>query len=325
MTSETMTAAEIFERVYSANFTRLCHFVNRHANDWQLSEDMAQETFAYFWAQLDAGKAFEDIDRLFPLLARIAHRRLRDHWRKASVARELLSGTPHNSDSREVPVEVSEADAGLNPVDVAEQVTNRVNIGAALAMLPSKQRRAVALRLVEDMPLAEVAAETGYAERTIRLHYEQGISALRESFGVAERPVEDVKDRRERARKAFFDSVEAGSPMTYAALATAFGLTPSWARIVINEVGSYQRPESAHDRVTASVLAGLLGGHWAPGHQLNSDALAQQYGVSNALVCKVLRELADDGRLETRPRPGHNGNHYLVPGQPTARHLRAVA
>lgn len=328
MGTETMTAAELFEQVYADNFVRVCKAVNRMMKDAdaQLCEDIAQEVFADIWRQMSAGRIFDEPERMFSLLAWLAQRKLAQHFAKLASQRELLSGVAYAVDGsgREAQIEVSEADAGMAPMDVATQVTERISLGAALAVLPPAQRRAVALRVVEDMTLEAVADETGYAPRTVKLHYSQGLTALREAFGVPQRTQQDdAKAARERARKAFLDSVKAGSPLTAAVLANRFGLSESWARLVIKDAG-YQRPATARDRIAESVRAGLLGGRWAPGARLSPKVLAEQFEVTDVTVLKVLRVLADEGRIETRSLAPFTGVSYHAPGT-TTRHLAAVA
>jgi RNA polymerase sigma-70 factor (ECF subfamily) len=328
MSTETVTAASLFEQIYADNFVRVCKAVNRMMKDSnaQLCEDIAQEVFADIWRQLSAGRTFDEPERMFSLLAWLAQRKLSQYYAKLASQRELLFGVSHAVDGsgREVQIEASEADAGITPVDVATQVTERISMGAVLAMLPPTQRRAVALHVVEDMSIEAVAEETGYAPRTVKAHYGQGLTTLRQALGVAPRTAQDdAKAARERARKAFLDSVKTGSPLAAATLANRFGLSESWARLVIKDAG-YQRPAAAQDRIAESVRAGLLGGRWAPGARIEPKALAAQFEVTDNTVLKVLRVLVDEGRIETRPRAPYTGVTYHAPGA-TTRHLSAVA
>ncbi|GAA3677693.1 SigE family RNA polymerase sigma factor [Nocardioides ginsengisoli] len=58
-------------------------------------------------------------------------------------------------------------------------VEDRTSLVAALQTLPAQQRAAVLLRHWLGLPVAEVAAELGIAEGTVKSHTARGLSALR--------------------------------------------------------------------------------------------------------------------------------------------------
>lgn len=58
-------------------------------------------------------------------------------------------------------------------------------LGAHLATLPEKQRLAVVLRHVVDLPVAEVATVLGVGENTARSHAARGLARLRARLGDA--------------------------------------------------------------------------------------------------------------------------------------------
>jgi RNA polymerase sigma-70 factor (ECF subfamily) len=61
---------------------------------------------------------------------------------------------------------------------VPEPGPDRVALAAALANLPAQQRRAVILHYLADLPIAEIAAQEGVAEGTVKSWLHRGRAAL---------------------------------------------------------------------------------------------------------------------------------------------------
>ena len=82
--------------------------------------------------------------------------------------------------------------AGHEPVsptrdaaELAETADAVRELAARLGSLPAKQRVAVVLRHVVDLPLSEVALALGCPEGTARSHVARGLAALRVAYGTA--------------------------------------------------------------------------------------------------------------------------------------------
>ncbi|MBM7516729.1 SigE family RNA polymerase sigma factor [Nocardioides nitrophenolicus] len=82
---------------------------------------------------------------------------------------------------REVPTETLPELAAATGLDVEE----RDSLVAALQTLPAQQRATVLLRHWLGLPVAEVAAELGISEGTVKSHTSRGISALRARLSAA--------------------------------------------------------------------------------------------------------------------------------------------
>ncbi len=84
---------------------------------------------------------------------------------------------------REVPVEeVSAVDGGRgieNPEDV-------MDVLAALGRLPERQRVAVTLRYLQDLPYAEISGITGWPEGTAKTLVRRGLARLRSMMVIDE-------------------------------------------------------------------------------------------------------------------------------------------
>ncbi|PZG15865.1 SigE family RNA polymerase sigma factor [Micromonospora craterilacus] len=63
--------------------------------------------------------------------------------------------------------------------DHADDVALRQAVVAALRDLPVRQRAAVVLRYLEDLPTADVAAALGCSEGTVKSHTSRGLARLR--------------------------------------------------------------------------------------------------------------------------------------------------
>jgi len=121
----------------------------------QEAEDCFQETFL---AALRAYPRLDDDRNLRGWLLTIAHRKAIDHHR-ARKRRALPTG-----DAPEV---------------AAEPQTEATGVWSLVALLPPKQRTAVALRFACDLPHREVAAAIGCSEDAARRNVHEGIKRLR--------------------------------------------------------------------------------------------------------------------------------------------------
>lgn len=66
--------------------------------------------------------------------------------------------------------------------DHAEVVAVREMVVGALRALPARQRAAVVLRYLEDLPVADVAAALGCSEGAVKSHASRGLARLREEL-----------------------------------------------------------------------------------------------------------------------------------------------
>ncbi|MBS4752841.1 SigE family RNA polymerase sigma factor [Nocardioides sp. zg-ZUI104] len=103
----------------------------------------------------------------------------------AYVRRVLLNAAIDDSRRavrRERPTEVLPETAGR----VGVTVEDRDSLVAALQQLPAQQRATVLLRHWLGLSVAEVAAELGITEGTVKSHTSRGLSALRGALSVVE-------------------------------------------------------------------------------------------------------------------------------------------
>lgn len=319
----------LFERLYTKYFTKIRNFLYSRCHDWHLAEDLTQEVFAKLWEQLADGYELDPNASEFSILARRAQNALHHHRRLSSTQRELLARTGYDSreQSRKVEVELPASAGASAPAVVEDVAIERFQIGAALAILTPVQRRAVALRYLEDLPPHEVAAQTGSAERTVKQYTHDALGTLRTAFGVPlAAPADVVAERRELARETYRASVAAGAPMTLTMLARQFGRSVSWARLVIHEFGDYQPRQADRDRVLDALRQELADGKYAAGERMPTcDVLAGRFGVCSGTASWALRQLVTEGLAERRESVRKNEIGFYALARSTASALLAVA
>ena len=144
-----------FQVVLDANSEEIWRYL-RGMVGAQAAEDCFQETFL---AALRAYPRLRDASNLRAWLLTIAHRKAIDHTRRARREQPLT--------------ECHEARVGGPP---------EREIWSVVAQLPPRQRAAVMLRYVGDLPHATVARMLGCSEEAARRSLHEGLKRLRETL-----------------------------------------------------------------------------------------------------------------------------------------------
>ena len=148
----------------------LLRYATALLRDAASAEDAVQEAFSRAFGAL--GRYPEERVRALSLRAwlyKITLNVVRDSWRRGG--REVP--VAHVPEGKSAPT--ARPEAGLDAL-------------AALAGLPERQRTAVALRYLADLPYAEVAEATGWPEATCKTLAKRGLGRLRLLMSVDERP-----------------------------------------------------------------------------------------------------------------------------------------
>jgi RNA polymerase sigma factor (sigma-70 family) len=124
-----------------------------------LAPDLLQETLL---SALRAYPSLKDASNLRSWLLSVAHSRVVDGARARARRPEVLGDVP------ERPVSPGETDDEL---------------WRAVGALPDKQRHAVVLRFVGDLPYAEIGELAGTSEAAARQNVRAGLARLREELG----------------------------------------------------------------------------------------------------------------------------------------------
>lgn len=149
--------AQEFDAFYTASFARVVGQVHAMIGDRDEAQECVQEAFVRAWShrtQLERAHAPEAWVRT------TAYRLAVSRWRR--VVR-----------SRRAPDRALQAGPEPAPPD-----PDRVALVAALRRLPEEQRRAIVLHHLADLPVAQVAAETGAPVGTVKARLSRGRAAL---------------------------------------------------------------------------------------------------------------------------------------------------
>ncbi|MDA0178744.1 RNA polymerase sigma factor [Solirubrobacter phytolaccae] len=159
-----------FSAFYDAYADRILRFLARRVLDPEVAFDLLSETFAKALErrlQFRGTSAAEEQGWLFA----IARTELSHYWRSGRVERAALERfritTPSLST---LEYDRIESLSGINALEEP--------LLAAMHGLPDEQRRAVELRVVEDLSYAELATTLGVSEPTARARVSRGLRAL---------------------------------------------------------------------------------------------------------------------------------------------------
>ncbi len=134
-----------FSEFYAAHFHSLTVQLFAHTGDLSEAQDLVQEAFCRALARWPRLAGYDD-----PVawVRRVAWNLATSRWRRVRTALVF---------ARRQREEVA-----------PEPSPDRVALVAALSRLPDRQRRAVALHYLADLPLTTIAAELGVAEGTVK-------------------------------------------------------------------------------------------------------------------------------------------------------------
>jgi RNA polymerase sigma-70 factor (ECF subfamily) len=134
------------------------------------AEDAVQEALVRAWVKAEKGEA---IDSLPAWVTTVAMNLSRKAWRRALAERQAKERLPPADGSSGI--EVEEA----------------IDVRAALARLPRRQRETAVLRYVLEMDTREVAGVLGVDEGTVKSHLSRARAALARAL-AAEEDSDDV-------------------------------------------------------------------------------------------------------------------------------------
>ncbi len=151
------TTTSTFDAFFIDEFPRLVTLLTAWSGSRLVAEDLAQESLVQAnrqWARVSG------LDNPHAWVRRVALNRSKNEWRRRVRERRALDRT-HLS----------------VPADDEPQLPNS-ELWARVRALPAKQRDAIVLRYVDDLPLADIAAVLGCSEGTVKTHLQRGRNAL---------------------------------------------------------------------------------------------------------------------------------------------------
>lgn len=150
----------------------------------EAAEDLVQDVLARMYV------AWPRVREPESYAARALTNAVRARWRAGARQPELLVADPGSATDAEAP-------------DTARRHAERDRLAAALGLLPARQRLAVVLRHVEDLPEAEVARQMGCSLGTVKSSTSRGLARLRDLLDrpaagglSADAPVPPISTRR---------------------------------------------------------------------------------------------------------------------------------
>jgi RNA polymerase sigma-70 factor (ECF subfamily) len=150
---------------------------------------VVQETLLEAYAAIEQLRGRSDAEVLAWLRTALAHnladeiRRLGAGKRDVARERSLQQALEESS----VRLEEWLAESRPAPAEVAQRQEQALRLAAALGQLPEKQRRAVELRHLKGLALAEVAAELGCTRAAVVGLLHRGVGKLRALLGDEDR------------------------------------------------------------------------------------------------------------------------------------------
>jgi len=154
-----------FDEIYAAHYGALTVQLYAYFGDRQEAQDVVQEAFCRAYARW---RTMSRLDDPVAWVRRVAWNLALSRWRRKRTARTFLR--------RQRPVEPH----------IGGPEPERVALIAALATLPDNQRRAIVLRYLADLPVAEIAEREGVPEGTVKSWLHRARQALAARLDLAE-------------------------------------------------------------------------------------------------------------------------------------------
>jgi RNA polymerase sigma-70 factor, ECF subfamily len=160
-----------FDGFFRAGHDPLLRFCWGLTTDREAARDVAQETMARAYRDWDrVGAAGSNPDAW---ARTVALNLVRSQWRRSVTAAAVARGLAHPASS---------------PNDAGPDVGLDVDLERALRALPDRQREAVVLHHLLDLPVGECAALMEVGESTVKVHLQRGRAALALALGVIDEP-----------------------------------------------------------------------------------------------------------------------------------------
>lgn len=146
--------------LFDSHYARLVRHLSVAAGSREIAEDAVQEAFAQAHVRWDEISVYEDPSGW---VRRVALNRVRNRHRglrRLRAAKDRIAGWIQPGD------------------DQFDRWIDRADVAQALAGLSARQREAVSLYYLEGLPVADVAAEMGVSEGSVKTHLHRAREAL---------------------------------------------------------------------------------------------------------------------------------------------------
>jgi len=164
---------ERFDRAFREHGRRIYAYCLVRTGSPADAEDLTAETFARF---IERGSSVPD-ERVLPWLYRVAHNACVDYARKAQGLAGPQGGERGNS----------RAPAAADPDPALGALEDAAVVWPAVRELTPLQQQVVYLRVVEDLPFAEVARQLRKRAGAVKMAYYRAIEQLGKALGDEQR------------------------------------------------------------------------------------------------------------------------------------------
>ena len=159
-----------FDALYDLNAERLLVYFTRRTLDPDTALDLWAETLSQAFERWPRFRGSSEGEAVAWLYA-IARARWADYLRRGYAERRALGR-----------LRIARPELGSEDIERLEELAGlvelRAQVGAALAGLPSDQREALQLRIVEELPYPEVADRMRVTEPAARARVSRGLRRL---------------------------------------------------------------------------------------------------------------------------------------------------
>ncbi len=168
-----------FSELYEHSYDAVYRTVKSMVKDEDTAMDLVQDAFISGFANPEG---FQPPENFIPWMRRIATNKARDWFRKKhDVAFSQLG------DEEDVPPEFKDESPESSPEEVLDQQETSRLIEEILGTLSDEQRMAVGMYYYEEMPVAEIAAELGVSENTVKSRLNYGRKKIKAGVEELER------------------------------------------------------------------------------------------------------------------------------------------
>lgn len=158
------------EQFYDEQSSKVYKFFYIKCLDRSTAEDLTSETFTLFIEQIEHQTINDKKKYLYGIMRNMWLQFLRKKYQQA------LTDIENIEDFADV------VESHITDFDQAESVGNRLL--PYIEKLPEKQRLIITMRLLEEMPIAEIARKLGKDKNYVKTTYKRGIVSLRAVLAV---------------------------------------------------------------------------------------------------------------------------------------------
>jgi len=154
---------------YDENASHILKHIYFRVNNWELAEDLTQETFFKAWGHIVSNGA--KINNLKTFTYRIAHNLIVDHYRKKPRIPLSLETIDVDKISSE-PIQEKQVDRMID-----ENLLKK-----KLCSLEEPYRQIIVYRYLDDLGIKEISAITGKSENNISVMIHRAIKILKDKI-----------------------------------------------------------------------------------------------------------------------------------------------